>query len=258
LYVGGEGMALHMRQLHNGYTEGVALMGGTTGNLGNVLLGFALAALIGVVAALLLIILGGYDWNAAGFLGLLIAAVLAALLGYLIGKPLPSLAEIQAKAAATVKPVATPAPVMAAVAPMAAMAPAAAVAPAVAKVPAAAKAPAAPKPAPVMAAVIDDAAVAAAGDGTKPAGLSGPRGGKGDDLKNIEGIGPVLEKLCHDMGIYHFDQIAGWGAGEVAWMNANLKGFKGRVGRDKWVAQARLIGSVGMEEFKRRAETNDY
>ena len=102
------------------------------------------------------------------------------------------------------------------------------------------------------------AAVAAAGDGSRPAGLSGPRGGKGDDLQTIEGIGPVLEKLCHDMGIYHFDQIAGWSPSEVAWMNANLKGFKGRVGRDKWVAQTRLIGSVGMEEFKRRAETNDF
>lgn len=30
-------------------------------------------------------------------------------------------------------------------------------------------------------------------------------------LQEIEGIGPVLEKLCHDLGIFHFDQIAGWG-----------------------------------------------
>lgn len=220
-------------------------MGRTTGNFGDLLLGFALAAVIGVLAALLLIILGGYNWSAAVFLGLIIAVVLAALLGYLIGTPLPSLAEIRAKAAATAKP----APVMAATTPMA-TAPANAAEASVA-------APIA-KPAPVLAAVIDDATIAAAGAGTKPAGLSAPRGGKSDDLKNIEGVGPVLERLCHDMGIYHFDQIAGWGAGEVAWMNANLKGFKGRVGRDKWVAQARLIGSVGLEEFKRRAETNDY
>ena len=51
---------------------------------------------------------------------------------------------------------------------------------------------------------------------------------------------------------------SGWEAPEVAWMNSNLKGFKSRVSRDKWVAQARLIGEVGIEEFKRRAETNDY
>ena len=257
-----------------------------TENLGNILLGFAVAALIGAVAALLLIVLGGLEWSVAVFLGLLIGIVLAGLLGYLIGKRLPGLAGMRAGTAASPAPAADPAPVIATAgpvmapmsSPVAAPVPAAVAAPVPAAVaaraaPAVAIAPvmAAPaaKPAPAakaasapkaaaVAAVADDAAVAAAGDGTKPTGLSGPRGGKGDDLKTIEGIGPVLEKLCHDMGIYHFDQIAGWGAGEVAWMNANLKGFKGRVGRDKWVAQTRLIGSVGMEEFKRRAKTNEY
>jgi NADH-quinone oxidoreductase subunit E len=92
----------------------------------------------------------------------------------------------------------------------------------------------------------------------KPAGLSAPRGGKADDLKVIEGVGPAMEKLLNEHGIYHLDQIAGWGPAEVAWMDGNLKGFKGRVTRDKWVAQAKLIGEVGMEEFLRRAKTNDY
>ena len=93
---------------------------------------------------------------------------------------------------------------------------------------------------------------------SKPVALAGPRDGKGDDLQVVEGIGPGLEKLCHDLGIFHFDQIAGWGPGEIAWMDGNLKGFKGRVSRDKWVRQARLIGEVGIAEFQRRAKTNDY
>lgn len=92
----------------------------------------------------------------------------------------------------------------------------------------------------------------------RPAGLTAPRGGVPDLLQTIEGIGPVLEKLCHDLGIYHFDQIAGWGAAEIAWMDGNLKGFKGRVTRDKWVRQAALIGEVGVDEFLRRAKSNDY
>ena len=100
-----------------------------------------------------------------------------------------------------------------------------------------------------------DAAVAG---GTRPAGLNAPRNGKADDLQTIEGIGPVLEKLCHELGIFHFDQIAGWGASEIAWMDGNLKGFRGRVTRDKWVAQARLIAEVGVEEFRSRAKTNNY
>ncbi|WP_323042122.1 NADH-quinone oxidoreductase subunit E [Gemmobacter sp.] len=94
--------------------------------------------------------------------------------------------------------------------------------------------------------------------GTKPAALAAARDGKGDDLKVIEGIGPVLEKLCHELGIFHYDQIAAWGPAEIAWMDANLKGFKGRVTRDKWVAQAKLIGEVGIPAFLERAKTNDY
>ena len=84
------------------------------------------------------------------------------------------------------------------------------------------------------------------------------RGGVADDLKEIEGIGPAMEKLCHELGFFHFDQIAGWSEAEIAWVDQNLKGFRGRVTRDKWVAQAKLIGSAGMEEFLRRAKTNDY
>lgn len=102
------------------------------------------------------------------------------------------------------------------------------------------------------------AAAEAVDGGSRPAPLAAARGGVADDLKKIEGIGPALEKLCNEMGIFHFDQIAGWGANEIAWMDSNLKGFKGRVTRDKWVRQAKLIGSVGMEEFQRRAKTNDY
>ncbi len=99
---------------------------------------------------------------------------------------------------------------------------------------------------------------AATGEGKQPKALRAARGGKADDLKRIEGIGPALEKLCNEMGIFHYDQIANWGEAEVLWMDGNLKGFKGRVTRDKWVAQAKLIGEVGMDEFLRRAKTNDY
>lgn len=98
----------------------------------------------------------------------------------------------------------------------------------------------------------------ATGEGTKPEGLSAPRGGVADDLKEIEGIGPVLEKLCHELGFFHFDQIANWSEAEIAWLDQNLKGFRGRVTRDKWVAQARLIVAEGLEAFRVRAKTNDY
>jgi predicted flap endonuclease-1-like 5' DNA nuclease len=92
----------------------------------------------------------------------------------------------------------------------------------------------------------------------RPEALAAPRGGKADDLKVIEGIGPKLEQLCNSLGFWHYHQIANWTDDEIAWVDENLTGFKGRVTRDKWVAQAKLILEVGTEEFLRRAKTNDY
>jgi predicted flap endonuclease-1-like 5' DNA nuclease len=106
------------------------------------------------------------------------------------------------------------------------------------------------------AAFVSAAPVAASADG--PAKLSGPRGGTSDNLKEIEGIGPAMEKLVNEMGFYHFDQIAGWSDADVAWVDANLKGFKGRVTRDRWVAQAKIIVNEGLAAFRERAKTNNY
>ncbi len=81
---------------------------------------------------------------------------------------------------------------------------------------------------------------AVAPDG-KPKTLSAPREGGPDDLKMIKGVGPKLESLLHDMGIYHFSQVASWRKKEVKWADQNLVGFKGRVSRDEWVKQAREL-----------------
>jgi predicted flap endonuclease-1-like 5' DNA nuclease len=98
-----------------------------------------------------------------------------------------------------------------------------------------------------------------AGEGTRPEGLDAPRGGGADDLKLIKGVGPKLEGLLHDLGYYHYDQIANWTKAEVAWVDKNLKGFKGRVSRDGWVAQARALASGEETEFSKRAsETGKY
>lgn len=94
----------------------------------------------------------------------------------------------------------------------------------------------------------------AGGTGSKPATLSAAREGGPDDLKMIKGVGPKLESLLHEMGFYHYDQIANLSAAEVAWVDENLQGVnKGRVSRDDWVAQARLLADGGETEFSKRA-----
>ncbi|WP_151717878.1 NADH-quinone oxidoreductase subunit E [Gemmobacter serpentinus] len=77
----------------------------------------------------------------------------------------------------------------------------------------------------------------------RPAALSAARDGKSDDLKLIKGVGPKLEALLHSLGFFHFDQLANWTAAEIAWVDENLEGFKGRVTRDEWVQQARDLAN---------------
>ncbi|MEM8577666.1 MAG: NADH-quinone oxidoreductase subunit E [Pseudomonadota bacterium] len=90
-------------------------------------------------------------------------------------------------------------------------------------------------------------------EGTKPATLEGARDGQPDDLKMIKGVGPKLEALLHRLGFFHFDQIASWTEDEIAWVDQNLEGFKGRARRDDWVAQAKTLAEGGTTEFSQRA-----
>lgn len=136
---------------------------------------------------------------------------------------------------------------------------------AVAEKPAAKKAPAKPaakpaakkaepkaeKPAPAA------KAEPATAEGTRPEALDAARDGKADDLKMIKGVGPKLELLLNELGFYHFDQIAAWSADEVAWVDQNLKGFKGRVSRDNWVEQATTLAAGGTTEFASRVKKGD-
>lgn len=99
-----------------------------------------------------------------------------------------------------------------------------------------------------------DSAPAEAASDTMPGALPAARGGKADDLRQIKGIGPQLETLCHDLGIFHFDQIAAWTAEDLAWVDANIRGFRGRAGRDDWIGQARVLAAGGTTEFSQRVE----
>ncbi|MEM6499789.1 MAG: hypothetical protein AAF709_24140 [Pseudomonadota bacterium] len=89
-------------------------------------------------------------------------------------------------------------------------------------------------------------------EGVRPAGLDAPMDGKADDLKLIKGVGPKLEELCNSLGFYHFSQIAAWTGDEIAWVDSNLEGFSGRVSRDDWVAQAKILAAGGETEFSSR------
>ena len=82
----------------------------------------------------------------------------------------------------------------------------------------------------------------------RPKGIPEARSGKADDLQRISGIGPKYERTLHNLGFYHFDQIAMWTNQHVGWVDDHLK-FNGRIQREEWVVQARLLAEGKEEEF---------
>lgn len=68
-------------------------------------------------------------------------------------------------------------------------------------------------------------------------------GGRGtpDDLKLIVGIGPVLERMLHQLGVTTYRQIARWSERDIDEYDARLSEFPGRIRRDAWVTQARAL-----------------
>lgn len=92
---------------------------------------------------------------------------------------------------------------------------------------------------------------ASTGKPTRPKKLSAARGGKADNLQQILGVGPKLEKTLHGLGFFHFDQIAAWTKDEVSWVDDSLS-FKGRIDRDEWIPQAKLLATGDMEKFAKK------
>ena len=95
------------------------------------------------------------------------------------------------------------------------------------------------------------APLAPVGAEVRPAGLPAARDGAPDDLRMVAGIGPRVESTLNSLGIYHFDQIAGWTPANIDWLERYLA-FKGRIGREDWVAQARALATGDDARGKRR------
>ncbi len=62
-----------------------------------------------------------------------------------------------------------------------------------------------------------------------------------DDLKQIKGVGPAIEKTLNDLGIYRFNQIAEMSEYDIDRVAQSLKGFRSRIYREDWVGQARSL-----------------
>ncbi len=70
-----------------------------------------------------------------------------------------------------------------------------------------------------------------------------------DDLKAINGIGPVLEKTLNEFGVQSWEQLAELSAEDVDKVDQAIA-FPGRIAREEWVAQAKAL----VERYPDRSE----
>jgi predicted flap endonuclease-1-like 5' DNA nuclease len=89
-----------------------------------------------------------------------------------------------------------------------------------------------------------------------PRPLAASSHGPQDDLKRIRGVGVLIEKRLNAMGISRYEQIANWTSGEIDRVSQVLE-FKGRIEREGWVEQARILLNGGQTEFSRRVDRGE-
>ena len=92
-----------------------------------------------------------------------------------------------------------------------------------------------------------------------------------DDLQVIKGIGPFIEEKLNALGITTYRQIANMTAKLEDQVNEAIEFFPGRVKRDQWVAQAKILlgedakldekalkEAEELERIAQKAETIDF
>jgi len=115
-----------------------------------------------------------------------------------------------------------------------------------------------PKPAPAPAVTKPKPVAAAAISAEKPAPAAGSKPkiaaatGNPDNLRIIKGVGPKLDALLNSLGVTRYDQIATWGAEDIAEVDRYLENFKGRITRDSWIDQAKYLAKDDIAGFERK------
>jgi predicted flap endonuclease-1-like 5' DNA nuclease len=110
-----------------------------------------------------------------------------------------------------------------------------------------------PVPTPVAAPV---AAVTPPAPAPAPALAPAPASAAADDLSRIKGVGPKLVALLGELGVTYYAQIAAWNEADVARIDDQLGRFAGRITRDQWIEQAKLLSQADEAGFAERFGRN--
>ncbi len=79
-----------------------------------------------------------------------------------------------------------------------------------------------------------------------------PAIGESDDLTLVKGIGPKLAALLNSLGVRRFDQIAQWSDEDISEVDRYLGTFSGRIRRDHWIDQSKMLAEGDIERFEKR------
>ncbi|MFT8736199.1 MAG: hypothetical protein ABF760_01900 [Zymomonas mobilis] len=71
-----------------------------------------------------------------------------------------------------------------------------------------------------------------------------------DKLTQIKGLGPKANKILAGLNITRFSQIAAWTEADIAEIDPKMGAFSGRIAREHWVEQAKLLDAGDIETFE--------
>jgi predicted flap endonuclease-1-like 5' DNA nuclease len=73
-----------------------------------------------------------------------------------------------------------------------------------------------------------------------------------DNLELIKGLGPKVNTLLKGLGVTSFAQVASWTAADVSDIDSKLGAFAGRITRDNWIDQAKLLAAGNIAGFEKK------
>ena len=110
------------------------------------------------------------------------------------------------------------------------------------------------QPSPIVAEAA--AAVPATAAGLEAPISTGDTSAPDDNLMRIRGVGDVIARKLRSLGFATYASIADWTEQDVRNVSEALD-FRGRIERENWIEQARILASGGQTEFSRRFDSGE-
>ncbi len=73
-----------------------------------------------------------------------------------------------------------------------------------------------------------------------------------DNLELLKGVGPKLNGILKGLGVTSFDQVANWTPSDIREVDSKLGSFAGRITRDNWIEQAKLLLNGDVAAFEKK------